>query len=170
MVCKKQRQTTDKRIDVMYYLKKKYTAKKSENKTKKGKPDLVKKLDKIFSAYIRLRDVMPSGFFVCISCGKIKHISQGDCGHYYSRKHMATRFDEDNCHTECKGCNRFSSDHLIGYMENLTRKIGRSRVDVLKWKHKSIKHYTDYELQQMIDYYKAKAQELRSLKGVKINF
>ena len=135
---------------------------------KKSKPDLVKKLDKVFSAYIRLRDVMPSGYFICISCGKVKHISQGDCGHFYSRKHMSTRFDEDNCHLECQGCNRADGDHLHGYTKNLIVKIGQTRVDLLEWKHRQTKQYTDYELQMMIDYYKKKAMLLRSQKGVYI--
>lgn len=143
--------------------------KKSSSAKKKNRgTDLVKKLDRVFSAYIRLRDVMPNGFFVCISCGKIKHISDGDCGHFYSRRHMATRFDEDNCHLECRGCNRADGDHLHGYAERLESKIGKSRVDILKWKHTQFKSYSDYELQQMIDYYKEKAKVLRSLKGVYI--
>ena len=38
----------------------------------KKKPDLVDKLDRIFSLFIRYRDTMPNGYFQCISCGKIK--------------------------------------------------------------------------------------------------
>ena len=37
----------------------------------KKKPDLVDKLDRIFSLFIRYRDTMPNGYFQCISCGKI---------------------------------------------------------------------------------------------------
>ena len=144
--------------------KRKRPPKKSGNKD----TDLVKKLDRVFSAYIRLRDAMPNGYFMCISCGKIKHISEADCGHFYSRRHMATRFDEDNCHAECQGCNRADGDHLHGYMERLTHKIGQGRIDVLKWKHTQFKKYTDEELRMMIDYYKEKALQLRSIKGVYI--
>ena len=66
--------------------------------TVKKKPDLKAKLDKEFSLFIRLRDVMPNGYFRCISCGQIKPFEQADCGHYFSRTHLATRFNEDNCH------------------------------------------------------------------------
>lgn len=147
------------------YKKKKSTPKTTIKKSS-SKDALIKKLDKVFSAYIRLRDVMPNGYFVCISCGKIKHISEGDCGHFYSRRHMATKFDEDNCHCECRGCNRADADHLHGYTENLVRKIGQARVDALKWKHNQFKSFSDYELQMMYDYYKKKALLLRSQKGV----
>lgn len=151
-----------------YYIKWK-SRKKSDDKPKqKRKPDLVKKLDRVFSQYIRLRDVMPSGYFKCISCGKIKPISEGDCGHYYSRTHMSTRFDEDNCHTECRYCNRLSSDHLIGYRENLMRKIGLSRIERLKVLANSSKHWMNYELEELIAYYQAEVKRLSAMKGIKL--
>lgn len=151
----------------MYYLKKKTKAKSDKPKTKK-KPNLIAKLDKVFSAYIRLRDTMPNGYFVCISCGQIKKFEECDCGHFYSRKHMATRFDEDNSHGECRFCNRFSADHLIKYQVNLIRKIGVARFEKLAWKHNSAKHFTEWELQQMIEYYQREAKRLSSEKGIKI--
>lgn len=98
---------------MVYYIKrkKKTQQKASEVAKKRSKPDLVKKLDKVFALYIRLRDVMPNGYGRCISCGNIKHFSDLDCGHFYSRKHMGTRFDEDNCSAECKYC--LTPDALI---------------------------------------------------------
>ena len=156
----------------MYYLRKK---KKKEKplplfdkagvKVKK-KTDYTAKLDKVFSEYIRMRDVMPNGLFRCISCGKIKPYSQADCGHYHSRNHMATRFDEDNCHAECRGCNRFSADHLIGYRENLIQKIGEQRFELLSWKAHQTKKWSDFELQELIKYYKALRDKLKKEKGL----
>lgn len=153
-----------------YYLRYKRTKKKNDSNTtkEKRKPDLVKKLDKVFSQYIRLRDVMPSGFFKCISCGKIKPFADADCGHYHSRTHMATRFEEDNCHCECKGCNRFSADHLIGYRENLITKIGFSRVERLNVLAHSQKHWLDCELEEKIAYYKAEVKRLSAMKGINV--
>lgn len=153
-----------------YYLRYKRTKKKNDSNTtkEKRKPDLVKKLDKVFSQYIRLRDVMPSGFFKCISCGKIKPFAEADCGHYHSRTHMATRFEEDNCHCECRFCNRMSADHLIGYRENLITKIGFSRVERLNVLAHSQKHWLDCELEEKIEYYKAEVKRLSAMKGIKV--
>lgn len=153
-----------------YYTRFKRTKKKKDSNTtkEKRKPNLVKKLDKVFSQYIRLRDVMPSGFFKCISCGKIKPFAEADCGHYHSRTHMATRFEEDNCHCECKGCNRFSADHLIGYRENLITKIGFSRVERLNVLAHSQKHWLDCELEEKIAYYKAEVKRLSAMKGINV--
>lgn len=132
----------------------------------KKKPNLKVKLDKEFSLFIRLRDAMPNGFFRCISCGQIKPFEQADCGHYFSRTHTAARFDEDNCHAECRFCNRFKSDHLEGYRENLIRKIGQQRFDLLKWRSGTSKKFTEIEYKQLIKYYKALIVKLKKEKGL----
>lgn len=134
----------------------------------KSKPNLVKKLDRLFSLYIRLRDAMPNGYVRCISCGKIKTFDDVDCGHFYSRTHMATRFDEDNCNAECKACNRFSADHLIAYQTNLIRKIGISRFEKLGIKAKSTCHWLDSELEDRIKYYSQKVNELSREKAIRV--
>lgn len=134
----------------------------------KSKPNLVKKLDRLFSLYIRLRDAMPNGYVRCISCGKIKTFDDVDCGHFYSRTHMSTRFDEDNCNAECKFCNRFSADHLIAYQTNLIRKIGISRFEKLGLKAKSTCHWLDSELEDRIKYYSQKVNELSREKAIRV--
>lgn len=157
----------------MYYIRRK-TKKKDKSlplfdkagaKIKK-KPDLVAKLDKVFSRYIRLRDCMPNGYFVCISCGQIKPFEQADCGHYHSRRHISTRWDEDNAHAECRSCNRFKADHMISYRENLIRKIGQMRFDKLAWKAGQTKKWNNFELQELTKYYKALGDKLSKEKGI----
>lgn len=86
------------------------------------------KLDRLMSVYIRMRDSREFHYkyFRCISCGQILPIDQADNGHYCGRTHMSLRFDTRNQNAECKRCNRFSSDHLIGYRKrNLVMKLGR---------------------------------------------
>ncbi len=130
----------------------------------KRKPDLVKKLDKVFSLYIRLRDTMPGGYFRCISCGQIKPFEQADCGHFWSRRNMSTRFDEDNCSAECRFCNRFKADHLNGYRQNLIGKIGEQRFLKLEWKHNQQRKYDDFELKELIAYYQSLCEDLKKEK------
>lgn len=159
-----------------WYIKKRKTRKKSEEdmftsekKPRTRKPvDLTKKLDKVFSAYIRLRDTMPNGCFRCISCGQIKRFEQGDCGHYHSRTHMGTRWEPDNCHMECRGCNRASADHLIGYRRNLVDKIGLDRINRLEMMAHSQKHWMDFELQEKINYFTREVKRLSAEKGINV--
>ena len=78
-------------------------------------PKLTAKAQKVFNAYIRKRD-SEDGYFVCISCGQTKDITQMDCGHFAPVKGgSGLRFDEYNCNGECKRCNGFDEFHLIGY-------------------------------------------------------
>ena len=150
----------------MYYLKRKP---KTQTKSKSSSfSTLVNKLDKVYSKYIRLRDAMPGGATRCISCGKIKPFDKMDCGHFFSRKHMSVRFDEDNTHSECSFCNRFSADHLIGYRENLIKKIGTQRFELLEVKAHQTKKWSHFELEQLIKYYTALVKKLSEEKGIKV--
>ena len=172
----KQGQTAYKRILLTmpyYYRRKKKKPKSDDSAPKKRvkKPvNLVAKLDREFALYIRLRDAMPSGLFRCISCGQIKPFEQSDCGHYHSRTHMATRWNEANCNAECHYCNRFSADHLIGYRENLIRKIGQSRFDLLQVMARSSRKWSDFELKLMIEHYHREVVRLSIQKGIKVKF
>ena len=134
----------------------------------KRKTNLTAKLDKVFSRFIRLRDAMPNGYFKCISCGRVLKIDEADCGHFYSRKHMATRFDEDNAHAECRACNRFSADHLIAYQTNLIKKIGMSRFELLGQKAHQTKKWSDFELDLLIKHYKQEADRMASEKRINL--
>lgn len=144
---------------------------KNTPKAAKGRPavsTLVKRLDKVFSQYIRLRDAMEGGYFKCISCGKVKPIDKADCGHYFSRRHMATRFDEDNCNAECSYCNRFGSDHLDGYRHNLIKKIGPTRFQMLAVRRNETRKWSAFELEAMIKHYRDEVKRLEKDKGIKL--
>lgn len=127
----------------------------------------MRKLDKVFSLYIRLRDSAAYNFkyFRCISCGQIKPFEQMDCGHFISRTHQATRFDEENAHGECRFCNRFSADHIIAYQRNLEAKIGKDRVDMLLARGRMTKKWSAFELQLLIKHYQ---QEVDKMQGKSI--
>lgn len=142
--------------------------KKKSNGGGSKKPDLIRKLDRVFSLYIRLRDTMPSGMCKCISCGRIKPFKDIDAGHFYSRTHMATRFDPFNVNGECSYCNRFDEDHLLMYRENLIRKIGLSNFNYLTMKKSMTKKWDDFELQKLIDYYTAEVRRLSADKGIRV--
>lgn len=137
-------------------------------KIKTKKQSLVNKLDKVFSLYIRLRDSTPNGNFCCISCGRWKTWCDADCGHYFSRARMNTRWDEKNCSAECSYCNRFDSSHLDGYRSNLIRKIGEEEFERLHIRANMTRKWSEFELEQLVKYYKAKAKELAKGKNFQI--
>ena len=120
---------------------------------------LVKKLDTVFSVYIRKRDSQ-DGYFKCCSCGKLKPYLQADAGHFINRKWMATRWREDNVHAQCKSCNRFDEGNAVGYTMFMIRKYGQKHVDYLMAIKQETMLYTDFDLKMMIEEYKQKVKDV----------
>lgn len=58
---------------------------KKKAKAGLSKPALIKRLDRWFSLYIRLRDVNDEGVFQCPTCRRILPFSKGDASHYWGR-------------------------------------------------------------------------------------
>ena len=152
---------------------------KKPKRQRSDKQKWIDKLDKLMSEYIRLRDSREFHYksFRCISCGRILPIEQADNGHYVSRASMSLRFDTRNENAECRYCNRFRSDHLIGYRKNLVMKLGRlafvqkhphvplvmeevqklgeQQVDMLEVMKYQAKNWSVFELQELYKYYAA---------------
>lgn len=119
---------------------------------------LIKKLDTIFSKYIRLRD-SHDGVFTCCSCGLLKPYEQGDCGHFINRRWMALRYDERNCNMQCRSCNRFDEGNNVGYTRFMQRKYGDATIDLLMSMKTNFK-WSDGELELLIKDYKKKVKEM----------
>lgn len=83
---------------------------KLENKNKK---QLKSTADKLFSEYIRNRYSDWRGYSKCYTCGKTLKIKEAQCGHFFSRGKMNTRYDEDNARIQCSGCNVFKHGNFF---------------------------------------------------------
>ena len=138
-------------------------AKKWEVKKKQLKKDLethselIKKCQKVFNEYIRLRDQNKP----CISCRK-PLTGKFDAGHYYSTGgYPELRFNEDNTNAQCVACNQHKSGNLIEYGEGLKERIGIYRFNKLKNKRHIPRKYTKEELRGKIKHYRAKVKALK---------
>jgi hypothetical protein len=121
---------------------------------------LVKKLDEVFSMYIRLRDSDEYGFIRCVSCNKKVHWKEANNCHFVDRQHMILRFSEINCHAGCVQCNAWNKGfHIFYYAKFLNRKYGDNAADILMLKGKETYKYTLHELRELITYYKQKVKE-----------
>lgn len=103
---------------------------------------LKKKLDAVFSVFIRKRD---KG--VCFTCGKKLPWKKQQNGHYVSRGVLILRWDERNCNCQCVGCNIFKNGNMDEYSVRLVRKYGPTILEELnktKWKIWKITR-ADYE-------------------------
>jgi hypothetical protein len=115
---------------------------------KVSRKSLVEKLDKVFSIYIRRRYAI-NDIAKCVTCGKEDHWSKLQNGHFMSRKHLSTRWNEDNCQVQCAGCNVFRYGEQYLYSQYLGYKLAQE----LYIESKQIRKFTDVELQEKIDYY-----------------
>lgn len=131
--------------------------------TSKRKPvsrgQLVRKLDSIFSQYIRLKE-SADGYASCVTCGVTKPWKEMQNGHFFSRARYATRWDEDNCHVQDYRCNVALSGNYISYTKYMIDTYGREFVDALEEKSKSLPKITSIELKEMISLYQNKVNGL----------
>ena len=100
-------------------------------KVRDSLPELLKLAEIVFNKWIRNRDKIDDFTFVCIACDMAHPLDQMDAGHYRTKMVSSLRFNEHNINGECQSCNRHDNYHLIGYRENLIRKIGLENVEAL---------------------------------------
>lgn len=131
----------------------------------KTRSDYIKEVQIVFNRYCRLRDYG----LVCISCDALNEdvsIAGGgfDAGHFLSRgakPHL--RFDERNCHAQCKRCNRYLSGNIANYRERLIVRIGLQAVQALEADNEP-RHYTIDQLKELKKHYAMKCKELLKLR------
>lgn len=111
----------------------------------------------VLSQYVRQRDFKL--WHRCISCGKyVETWEELDAGHFIAASScgFALLFDPFNVNGECKGCNAFDSNHLVGYERNLDIRLGPGTAQRLKdtylaqKKGTPAKQWTQREYQQNI--------------------
>lgn len=115
----------------MQYPKKKWMS-KNHYSDSTSFPKLIKKLDLIFSKYIRIRDADKNGICRCVTCSKRFFWKEGDAGHFVHRDRKATRFDTRNCHAQCSYCNRFRSGNQYLHGEAIDRICGNGTAAILQ--------------------------------------
>jgi len=130
-------------------------------KKKLTRSKLVKKLDKVFSEYIRRSHADKNGYIKCCTCGQKRHWKDNmDNGHFVPRNHTRTRWDERNVAPQCRGCNRFGGGKPDEFAIYLMKKYGNNILqEINQAKHAPYKIYTT-EIETMIEDYKEKLKEL----------
>jgi hypothetical protein len=117
---------------------------------------LIRKLDKVFSQYIRERDTDVNGFGKCCTSGKVIHKTKGHAGHFISRRFMCTRWDEQNVHLQSAYANTFLAGQQYEYSKFINKKYGDHKADELLEKSRGTCKFTLEELQEMYEKYKKK--------------
>tara|TARA_R110000803_G_scaffold14887_4_gene41327 strand:+ start:1306 stop:1731 length:426 start_codon:yes stop_codon:yes gene_type:complete len=130
----------------------KHARKKMSKKRKKPtRSKLVKKLDIVFSQYVRMSNANSQGVCTCVTCGKQGYWkSDGiQAGHFMSRRHFSTRWDESNVLPQCIKCNMYTQGEQYKYSLHL----GVATSDLLLKKSREIVKFSTDELEDMIKKY-----------------
>lgn len=121
---------------------------------------VIANLDKEFSIYIRNRK-SKRGKARCYTCGKIDEWKNLQCGHFQSRKHLATRWDEINCQVQCYACNVMRYGEQFKFGLQLDSEYGDGTAEQLFLKAKQSTKIAIHELREKLDYYKSLNKTLK---------
>jgi hypothetical protein len=122
---------------------------------------LIKKLDKIFSVFIRLESTDREGYAICFTCSRKEYWRKIQCGHFQSRRFMSTRFHVLNCRPQCYACNIGLSGNQYAFGLNLDKTFKKGTADEMVSLSKEIKKFTSEELNQLIEHYDNAVNKLR---------
>ena len=122
---------------------------------KPSRKTLVKKLDAVFSEYIRRR-YAKNDIAQCVTCGKKDHWKNLQAGHFISRKHYATRWNEENVQVQCVACNvyRYGEQYLFGVY------LGEEKSQELLQQSREVVKFSNVDLEIKINYFRSKIDEL----------
>lgn len=107
----------------------------------------------------RLRRIQSADFdgnCTCVTCGKVKHWTQMDGGHYISRTWTRFKLESlclggkfENINAQCAGCNRF--DHRIhdDYAVYMRETYGEDFMNWVSIEKRKTKKYTRAELAEI---------------------
>ena len=123
---------------------------------------LVKKLDKIFSIWIRSKDADHAGMVDCFTCGVTKNWKyEIDAGHFQSRGKYETRWNEQNVKPQCKRCNGFRGGEQYRFAKNLDALNGEGTAEWLEFESNQSARFTNDELLVKIKHYTELVKSLK---------
>lgn len=114
---------------------------------------LEKKLDRLFSLWVRKSRADSFGMVECVSCGKREYWKAMNAGHYIKRQNRSTRWLEVNVHPQCVRCNKWLNGNLAQYSLFLTRQYGPGILEELEELSRRATKYARGDLESLIRRY-----------------
>lgn len=127
-----------------------------------------KTCDQWFSKYIRIRDANHNGLCKCITCDTVKHWKEMDAGHFQSRRYMATRYEEKNCHAQCQRCNQYGAGEQYLHGQAINLLYGKGTAENIVMKSNFIQKMTKNELMELARYYQQETLQLAKEKSIEL--
>lgn len=137
---------------------------------KRKKPEtrskLIKRLDSVYSQYIRLDKSDANGFCRCITCNDVIFWKDIQNGHYISRAKYPTRWNDDNCFPQCVRCNIFLKGNYIEYTLFMIDSYSREFIDDQKKLSQTTIKLSSQDLRDKITHYKTVVERIKSEKSL----
>ena len=114
----------------------------------------------MFSQYIRRRNADHLGRVKCFTCGVEKHWKEQQAGHFQSRSHHSTRWDEVNVQVQCVKCNMYRQGEQYKFGLYLDDRFGDGTAEELEYRAKTIVKLNRVDYKEAIERYKQKIREL----------
>ncbi len=127
------------------------------------------KLWRVFSLWIRLRDADKNGYIRCITSGKMAHWTESDAGHFISRRHLSTKFDEQNVHAQNRHDNRFQYGKQYEYGLAIDKKYGAGTAEKILARSRQTCKRGKSDIDFMIEHYGKHAVAIANEKGIDIS-
>lgn len=148
--------------------KAKEKVKKERRKLTKAKLKLrptMKKADKVFQNWVRLRDFAGKDCIPCFICGTPIEFKGSQPMHFIRRGVMQLRYDPDNCKTGCVSCNVFLKGNYVAYTLKMIALYGKEKVDAMYSEQNRLSP-NKIDFGAVIETYKAKTQALEDVRPV----
>jgi hypothetical protein len=118
-----------------------------------SRTSLIKKVDRLFSRYVRQKHANEGGWVECCTCKKAMPWEDSQCGHWIKRGHHATRWDFRNVAPQCPGCNMYLSGAMDEFAAYICRTHGEDVMhELIRLKH-TAKRWTIAELRELVEEY-----------------
>lgn len=112
---------------------------------------LKEKADKLMSEYIRRKYANKDGFTRCYTCDSPHPWKEIQNGHFVSRTHLSTRWDEDNCRPQCMACNVWRRGNYDVYSLRLIEEKGVGILEELNRRKNEIKQMKRVDYNELIE-------------------
>lgn len=123
-----------------------------------------KKVWKVFSDYIRLRDCLNTtglpDYGACITCGKLVPKKLLQAGHFIPGRHNANLFSEEGTHAQCYNCNINLKGNTLEYRRKIIELYGEGYDEVLEAQARKTVKFTIPDLEAKLAEYKGKTKLL----------
>lgn len=122
----------------------------------------VKKLDRVFSQWLRHTHADEDGLVECWTCRVKKPINEMQAGHFMSRSHYSVRWTVGNVMPQCPKCNLFQGGRQYEFGKRLDAEFGEGMAEGLHKRSKLPGNHSALGLKEIREELQKELDELRN--------